>query len=297
MERAHVSASTAALLTLPPLLWAGNAVVGSLVVGRIPPLTLNALRWSMALLILLPLGGWRVLARPAALLSRIRYFATVGFFGIGCYNAFQYLALRTSSPINVTLIAASVSIFMLAVGWIGHRVAPTRTQVVGALLSLLGVAFVLSRGNMETLIALRFVPGDIFMLLASLAWSIYSWKLARPPASMRGDARPEWSWAEFLAAQVVFGATFAGISSAIELSVLGASIDWSAQLAGALAYWAWGRGVAQVGPTLAALFSNFTPLFAALLSLGMLGEAPHWYHGVAFVLIALGVAIPALRRA
>ena len=307
MERAHVSASTAALLTLPPLLWAGNAVVGSLVVGRIPPLTLNALRWSMALLILLPLGGWRVLARPAALLSRIRYFATVGFFGIGCYNAFQYLALRTSSPINVTLIAASVSIFMLAVGWIGHRVAPTRTQVVGAGLSLAGVAFVLSRGNTETLIALRFVPGDIFMLLASLAWSIYSWKLARPPASMRGDARPDWSWAEFLAAQVVFGAVFAGISSAIELSVLGASIDWSVQLVGALAfvaigpaviaYWAWGRGVAQVGPTLAALFSNFTPLFAALLSLAMLGEAPHWYHGVAFVLIALGVAIPALRRA
>jgi len=305
MQRAQVSASTAALLTLPPLLWAGNAVVGSLVVGRIPPLTLNALRWTMALAILLPLG-WRVFARPRELIARIPYFASVGFFGIGCYNAFQYLALRTSSPLNVTLIAASVSIFMLAIGWVGYRVRPRRTQVAGALLSLLGVAFVLSRGSVETLLALRFVPGDIFMLLASLAWAIYSWKLARPPASMAGGQRPDWNWAEFLAAQLLFGATFAAISSAIELAVLGTSVQWSPQIFGALAYvaigpaviayWAWGRGVAQVGPTLAALFSNFTPLFAALLSLAMLGEAPHWYHGVAFVLIALGVAIPALRK-
>jgi drug/metabolite transporter (DMT)-like permease len=50
----------------------------------------------------------------------------------------------------------------------------------------------------------------------------------------------------------------------------------------------------RVGPTLAALFSNFTPLFAALLSLLLLGQAPHWYHGAAFVLIAAGIAIPAL---
>jgi len=305
MARAHLSASTAALLTLPPLLWAGNAVVGSLVVGRIPPLTLNALRWTLALVILLPLG-WRVIARPGALLARTRYFAPVGFFGIGCYNAFQYLALRTSSPLNVTLIAASVSVFMLGVGWVGYRVPPRRTQVIGAGLSLVGVAFVLARGNMDTLLALRFVPGDVFMLLESLAWSIYSWKLARPPACMTGDARPDWNWAELLTAQLVFGAGFACIASAIELAVLRTSIPWSAELAGALAfvaigpaviaYWAWGRGVAKVGPTLAALFSNFTPLFAALLSLAMLGEAPHWYHGVAFILIALGVAIPALRR-
>jgi drug/metabolite transporter (DMT)-like permease len=275
-------------------------------VGRIPPLTLNALRWTIALLILLPLGGWRVIVRPAALLARARYFAPVGFFGIGCYNAFQYLALRTSSPINATLIAASVSIFMLAVGWIGYRVTPRRTQVVGAALSLVGVAFVLSRGSVETLLTLRFVPGDIFMLLASLAWSIYSWKLARPPACMTGGARPDWNWAEFLAAQLVFGVAFAAIASLIELALLARPIAWSAEIFGALAYvaigpaviayWAWGRGVSQVGPTLAALFSNFTPLFAALLSLGMLGEAPHWYHGVAFVLIALGVAIPALGR-
>ena len=35
---------------------------------------------------------------------------------MGLYNALQYLALHTSSPINVTLVAASTPIWMLLVG-------------------------------------------------------------------------------------------------------------------------------------------------------------------------------------
>jgi drug/metabolite transporter (DMT)-like permease len=62
-----------------------------------------------------------------------------------------------------------------------------------------------------------------------------------------------------------------------------------------IAYWAWGGGVARVGPTIAALFSNLTPLFAALLALFMLGQSPYWYHGVAFVLIAGGIVVSAWR--
>ncbi|HJW12351.1 MAG TPA: EamA family transporter, partial [Albitalea sp.] len=41
----RIDARTAVLMTLPPLLWAGNAVVGRLAVGSVPPLTLNFLRW------------------------------------------------------------------------------------------------------------------------------------------------------------------------------------------------------------------------------------------------------------
>ncbi|MEO5734900.1 MAG: EamA family transporter, partial [Rubrivivax sp.] len=50
------------------MLWAGNAVVGRLMVGQVPPLTLNLLRWSMAAAFLLPLG-WRAL-RPMSRLTR-----------------------------------------------------------------------------------------------------------------------------------------------------------------------------------------------------------------------------------
>src|SRR3954451_22572838 len=99
-------------MTLPPLLWAGNAVVGRLVVGSVPPLTLNFLRWLLAGLILLPLA-WRVFTDPRAITSRWRHLLLLGLLGVGSYNSLQYLALVTTTPINVTLIAASVPVWML----------------------------------------------------------------------------------------------------------------------------------------------------------------------------------------
>jgi drug/metabolite transporter (DMT)-like permease len=39
----------------------------------------------------------------------------LGLLGVGCYNALQYLALQTSTPINVTLVVASMPLFMLVV--------------------------------------------------------------------------------------------------------------------------------------------------------------------------------------
>ncbi|MFZ2648745.1 MAG: EamA family transporter, partial [Burkholderiaceae bacterium] len=78
-------------------------------------------------------------------------------------------------------------------------------------------------------------------------------------------------------------------------------INWTTGLLGALvfiaigpsivAYRCWGLGVAEAGPAVAAFFSNLTPVFAALLSAALLGEAPQWYHGAAFVLIIAGIVV------
>ena len=57
-------------MTVPPLLWAGNAVVGRLLVGQVPPLTLNLLRWALAALLLLPLG-WRALRNGRELIATL----------------------------------------------------------------------------------------------------------------------------------------------------------------------------------------------------------------------------------
>lgn len=288
------------MLTLPPLLWAGNAVVGRLMVGSVPPLALNALRWSLAFVLLLPIG-WRLFRRPGELAGRLRYLAPLSLMGVGSYNALQYMAVTTSTPINVTLIAASSPLFMLAVGALAYGERPTRRQGAGAVLSLLGVALVLSHGHPSTLLQLHLVPGDLLMLLATALWAVYSWMLARPPASMRPPDRPPWSAAEFLLAQVGFGALWAAAGAGAEQALDGQPIMWSGAVYAALAYVAigpsivayfcWGAGVTAVGPAVAAFFANLTPVFAALMSAAMLGEGPQWYHVAAFGLIAAGIVV------
>ncbi|MEO6032658.1 MAG: DMT family transporter [Burkholderiaceae bacterium] len=299
-----ITPRVALLMTLPPVLWASNAVIGRLLVGSVPPLTLNFLRWMIAGLILLPLG-WRVLRRPGALVQRWPELLALGLLGVGSYNSLQYLALVTSSPINVTLIAASTPVWMLVVGALVYGVRATRRQVVGALLSLAGVLLVIARGEFTSLAQVRFVPGDLYIVVAVIAWSFYSWMLARPPASMRGANRPDWNWAEFLLVQTLFGLIGAGASSGAELAWGDAGMHWSAWVIAALlyiaigpsiiAYRCWGIGVALGGPALAAFFANLTPVFAALMSIAVLGEAPRWFHAAAFVLIAAGIVVSANR--
>ena len=62
-----------------------------------------------------------------------------------------------------------------------------------------------------------------------------------------------------------------------------------------IAFRCWGTGVQRVGPDIAAFFSNLTPLFAALLSSAFLGEMPHAYHALAFLLIVGGIVFSSRR--
>src|SRR3954471_1574276 len=90
----RLTLSTALLLTVAPLLWAGNAVVGRMVAPLVPPLTLNLLRWAFAFVLLLPFA-WRLLRADSPIWPRMRRYAVLGLLGVGCYNAFQYLAVKT----------------------------------------------------------------------------------------------------------------------------------------------------------------------------------------------------------
>ena len=292
----RLTPATVFFLTMPPLLWAGNAIVGRALHELIPPMTLNFARWVIAFAILLPLSHG-VLRGRSGLWSYWKRFALLGFLGVGNYNALQYLALQTSTPLNVTLVAASLPLWMLAVGALFFHARVTRMQLLGALLSMVGVAVVLSRGQWEQLLQLRMVAGDLFTLLASASWAGYSWLLARrdEPASIRGE------WAAFLMGQVVFGLAWSGLYASAEWTLTDVSIAWGWPLAAGLlfialgpallAYRCWGLGVQRAGPTVAGFFQNLTPLFAAVMSAAFLGDPPRAYHAVAFVLIAAGIVV------
>lgn len=291
------------------MMWAGNAVVGRLMVGKMPPIAMNGLRWLLVGVLLMPLS-MRLWGDLAAIRQRWVYLATIGVLGVGSYNALQYLALQTSTPINVTLIGSSVPVWMMLVGWLGYGQRLHARQLMGVLLSTLGVLLVIAKGRWSTLGHVQLVPGDMLMLLASLVWAFYSWMLAKPGASMVGKRRPDWDWAAFLQIQVFFGVIFAGVCSAVEAVLSGPGqpsawpsdwASWGAMLfiilgPSIVAYRCWGLGVQAVGPTMASFFGNLTSIFAALWSALLLGEMPQWYHPIALALIMAGIAVSSQVR-
>jgi drug/metabolite transporter (DMT)-like permease len=170
-------------------------------------------------------------------------------------------------------------------------------QIAGAALSISGVITVLSRGDLHQVLGLQFVAGDVYMLVATMIWSVYSWVLsqANDPAVIKNN------WATFLLAQMTYGVAWSGLFAGAEWSLGNGYMHWGWPLAAILVYVAvgpaivafrcWGAGVQLAGPATAAFFSNLTPLFAALMSLAFLGDIPHLYHAVAFVLIVGGIVL------
>ena len=292
--------TTIAYLLTATALWAGNAIAGRLLVGSISPITLSAVRWGLAAVLLLPLG-WRVFMPGSALWQNKKRFLLLGLFGVGSYNVLLYLALQTSTAINVTLIGASMPIWMLFIGAVFYQVKPSILQMIGAVVSLLGVGIVLTRGDLAALLSMQMVVGDLLIMLATILWAFYSWMLSRPGSS----TERQWPWAEFLMAQVTVGLLWTGFFDGFEIAAGHAFLDlnwWTASLIlfvaigpSLIAYRCWGLGVNGAGPTVAAFFANFIPLFTALLSAAILGEPPQLFHGLAFALIVVGIVVSSKR--
>jgi drug/metabolite transporter (DMT)-like permease len=265
-------------------------------------MTINLLRWSIALVLLLPLAA-PVLRRGSGLWPSWPRFAVLALLSIGGYNALLYLSLNTSTPINVTLVGASTPVWMLLMGRLFFGMRISGKQWLGALLSISGVLLVLSRGQLDVLLHVRLVPGDLYMLLASAAWAYYSWMLVHPTTEPPGIRR---DWSAFLLAQIAFGLIWSALFTGAEWSMGLGRLDLSWGLALALlfiavgpalfAYRAYGAGVARAGPAVAGFFVNLTPLFTAVLSSAFLGELPHLYHALAFMLIVGGIWVSASRR-
>lgn len=258
-------------------------------------MTLNLARWVLALLPLAVFGGW-VLKR-GGMWPHWRRFALLGLLGISAYSSLQYLALHTSTPLNVTLVASALPLFMLVVGRLFFGATIKGRQVAGALLSMAGVTIVLARGDLANLRDVHFVRGDLFILGASLTWAFYSWTLQQraEPERIRAD------WAAYLLAQAVFGVLWSAVFSVTEWATGFGNWEWSPRLGlivvflalgpAVVAYTSFSKGVELAGPAIAGFFVNLVPVFVAVLSALTLGEVPQIYHVLAFALIIAGIVV------
>ncbi|NBV81233.1 MAG: DMT family transporter [Burkholderiaceae bacterium] len=297
----HVSALTAFYLTTAALMWAGNAIVGKILVQSSSPVLLNTIRWGVTALILLPFA-WRVFGSTSPLWQSSKRFALLSLLGVGSYNVLLYLALKSSTPINVTLIGASMPIWAIVIGALFYKEQPNIKQIIGAVISLIGVTVVIVRGELERLIEIEFVAGDLLMVLATILWGAYSWMLSHPKESTERT----WPWSYFLLAQVGFGFCWSLGFAVTEWQLEYSYFTWSWPTVfmiiyviigpSLIAYRCWGLGVSGAGATVATFFTNLIPLFTAILSTLLLQKPPELFQGVAFALILAGIYLSIQKK-
>ena len=285
------------LLTLTSLFWAGNAVVGRAVVGRIPPVALAELRWVAAFLIVLPFA-WRDLSRDLPVIRRHLGLLTVlALTGITAFNTLLYWSLERTSAINATLMQSSAPLMIGLLSFLLYRDALTRLQIGGIAVSLVGVAAIISGGDPGRIFALSLNAGDLMIIIALALYALYSALLRR---------RPGMGQLSFLAFTIGWGAILLLPVFVVELASGASFAPLDASMVGALvyvsifpsilAYLFFNRGVELIGANRAGPFFHLIPLFGVILAVVFLGERPGIHHAFGILLILCGVMIASRGR-
>ncbi|MDD8023922.1 MAG: DMT family transporter [Paracoccaceae bacterium] len=281
-----------AVLALPPLFWAGNFIVARGARGDVPPVTLAFIRWAIALLCLLPFA-WRYIRRDAPYYrAHWRQVLAVGIPGVTAFNTLVYLGLQYTTATNGMLLNSTIPVLILLLGaliW-GRRMVAT--QVLGLVVSTLGVAVVILHGDWARLIALEFSRGDLIIFVAMVFWAFYTLGLTRVPASVNrlGLLTVQVALTLVLLAPFVVWEIRAGHVPSWSPAAIGAMI-YVGIVPSVLATLLYMQGVAMAGPARAGQFIHLLPVYGAVLSTLFLGEVLHPYHAAGFGLILAGIVL------
>src|ERR1700692_4410073 len=285
------------LLSITALCWAGNAIVGRLAAGHIPPVTLSFLRWSLACLVVLPFA-WKHLERDwAAIRRHLGTMVVLSVTGISAFNTLQYWALEHTQALNTLLLQSAGPLFVAVWSLILLGVRLTLAQAGGVALSLVGVLVILLHGDLTALTSIQFNKGDIIFTFAMAIFGLYSvLTLKRPP---------------------IHGLSFAAFTFGCGAACLTPLLIWElcsrplgqlnvnnllmlfyvAVFPSTVAYLCFNRGVQLIGANRAAPFFHVVPVFGSAMAIVFLGERPQAFHVIGFALVLTGVFVASRRQA
>lgn len=278
-------------LTVATLFWGGNTVVGKLAVGHVSPMVLNFSRWTIALIIICSISvpqlkkDWPELKRHWLLL--LGY----GAIGYTAFNGFLYTALKYTTAVNGAIEQGGIPVLIFILNFLLFRIPVSAIQILGFVISFVGVAITATRGDLDVLLSLALNFGDALLLLAVAAYAIYTIALRWKPVI---------HWKSLMAASALGGA-ITGLPLVLWEKANGTMILPDVAGLGMIAYAAlfpslisqvfYVLGVEGIGANRAGLFINLVPVFGTLLSLAVIGEALQPLHLIALSLVLGGIAI------
>ncbi|KML66022.1 DMT family transporter [Pectobacterium peruviense] len=270
------------------LIWSVNVIVNKLSATVIDPAAISFYRWLLAFLVMTPfmLPGLR--HHAAAIRQHAGKLLVLGLLGMVLYQSLAYYAAHTISAVMMGIMGSLVPLLTVLLSIPLLRVAPTLGVLLGSLLSLAGIVWLISGGHPEQILAQGIGPGEFMMFCAALSYAIYGvltkrWSIPLP------------NWVS-LYVQIAFGviALIPNFLLTDNVQLNGENLPlvvFAGIMASIIAPFLWIQGVMRLGASKAAIFMNLTPIFTAMIAIGLLHEPLHHYHLVGGGITLLGVIL------
>ncbi len=280
------------LLLLTTLFWAGNAVVGKIALGYMSSIELSFWRWVLALVLLTPFAYKSVCRDFAYYKSHPGLILFLAVLSVTFYNTFQYLALQWTMAINIGVISATMPLAVFTLTWIFGQERANGQQKLGLMIAILGVLYVIVKGDLQQLLSLSFNQGDLLMLLAVLSFAVYSVYMKRLPL---GLDKLGLLWVLILLGAL--GILPLYLWDIQQHQLLEISLDtllilgYVSVFPSLLSYYFWNKAVMMAGANMAGLYFNMIAVFASLLAIVFLDEPFSLHHVIGMTAIFFGILL------
>ena len=260
-------------LTLAPLFWAGNFVFGKALLEALPPFGINLIRWVLACIVLVPLTLAFEGRFPWPARHQWPTLGAMALTGVVLFNGLVYLSLVHTTSTNAALINGATPVLTMVLAATVGLDRLTGRRLAGALVSLVGVSWIVSQGSLEALVGLSFNRCDLIMLIAALMWAIYTILLNRTRGAL--------SLLATLTIVAVLALPPLGVIGGYELishpvgpitPLVIVGLVYISVLASVAAFMAWSIGIKGIGAARGSIFLNLIPVFTAVIAVLTLGE-------------------------
>ena len=278
-------------LILTTLFWSGNFIVGKAAsIYQIPPFSLNFFRWFFAWLILVPFTYKEIIKKKKYILNNIGFFIILGITSITVFNSIVYYSLNFTQVISGVLMISTIPVMIIFISSLLKIEKTNIYQILGVILSLIGVLFIITKAEIETLKNLNFNKGDLTMVIAMFSWATYSALLKKK--------KYELTQISLLQVIITFGLVFLIPVYLIEMSMghtivlekpFYLTLIYVVLFPGLASFIFWIKGIALIGANRAGIFLHLMPIFSAVMAMLIFNEKFMFYHllGAIFILIGL----------
>ena len=170
-------------------------------------------------------------------------------------------------------------------------------QILGLLLSIIGIGSIISNGDIQKIISLSFNKGDLWMLVCVVTWSLYTTLLKKH----------KFKFSQFTLIQLMVSVGilflipqfFYEKSIGLELNLNKAFfliLFYVVMFPAIAAYYCWQKGVQIIGPNRSTMFVQLMPLFSAVMAIIIFQEKFELYHFTGAFFILTGIYLSNKKR-
>ena len=274
------------------LLAAGVYIAAKVVTAEMPPWALCFWRVFIAGLLLFPIIHRHWSAMIGLVRQRWLSILIIGGLGFSISPALIYVGLNYTSAINAGLLIALMPVITMILARFVLNEPVGTWQFLGSIVAFIGMAVIVTRGDLRALVRLDLNAGEIFVICAAIAFAMYTVLLRRAKYPLPGLPL----LVLLLGAAVVVAIPFYVWELLHdERSVLNAKGLWAlayvAGPGGALMYYLFNLSVQALGASRAGVFLYLQTVFIAVLAYFFLGERLLPYHFVGAFFIMVGVLL------